>query len=382
MRKLFPLLALLVALLGAPPAWALDNVRTNFESLGGVDAALTIGSRDYGSVIFQLSGTFSATVTFEASTDETNWIEVPAANVASGSKASTTDTTGIYLVNCVGTFKVRARVSAFTSGPVVAIGVATEGVGSLVTSSGGGGGAEGTVDLTGINGVTPSTGNGTAGSGTLRVAIASNNTAFGVTDAGGSFTVDAPVGTPVFVRLSDGSSAISTLPVSLASVPSHAVTNAGTFAVQVDGAALTALQAIDNPIGNTGSAVPAQAQYTGVNSDGNLTGLIQADASVKIDVSTATTTQLVALASSQRIYITSWDVIAAGTGTIKLVYGTGSNCGTGTTDLTGAYSLVAQAGLAKGNGLGPVLVVPASNALCVTTSAAVGMQGSVSYTQF
>lgn len=71
---------------------------------------------------------------------------------------------------------------------------------------------------------------------------------FPITDSGGSLTVDAPVGTPVFVRLSDGSSAISTLPVSLASVPSHAVTNAGTFAVQVDGAALTALQLIDDVI--------------------------------------------------------------------------------------------------------------------------------------
>jgi hypothetical protein len=39
-----------------------------------------------------------------------------------------------------------------------------------------------------------------------------------------------------------------TLPVSIASVPSHAVTNAGTFAVQVDGAALTALQLIDDPV--------------------------------------------------------------------------------------------------------------------------------------
>lgn len=39
-----------------------------------------------------------------------------------------------------------------------------------------------------------------------------------------------------------------TLPVSLASVPSHAVTNAGTFAVQVDGATLTALQLIDDAI--------------------------------------------------------------------------------------------------------------------------------------
>jgi hypothetical protein len=47
--------------------------------------------------------------------------------------------------------------------------------------------------------------------------------------------VDAPVGTPVFVRLSDGASAISTLPVSLTSTTitgSVAVTNAGTFAVQ------------------------------------------------------------------------------------------------------------------------------------------------------
>lgn len=53
-----------------------------------------------------------------------------------------------------------------------------------------------------------------------------------VGDAGGTLTVDAPVGTPVFVRLSDGSAAITTLAVSLASVPSHAVTNAGTFATQ------------------------------------------------------------------------------------------------------------------------------------------------------
>lgn len=40
----------------------------------------------------------------------------------------------------------------------------------------------------------------------------------------------------------------NTQPVSLASVPSHEVTNAGAFAVQVDGAALTALQLIDDAI--------------------------------------------------------------------------------------------------------------------------------------
>jgi hypothetical protein len=73
---------------------------------------------------------------------------------------------------------------------------------------------------------------------------------FPVTDNSGSLTVDAPVATPVYVRLSDGASAISTLPVSgtfwqatqpvslAASVAvtdnsgSLTVDNGGTFAVQ------------------------------------------------------------------------------------------------------------------------------------------------------
>lgn len=53
-----------------------------------------------------------------------------------------------------------------------------------------------------------------------------------VVTATSGLPVSAPVGTPVFVRLSDGAAAISTLPVSLASVPAHDVTNGGTFAVQ------------------------------------------------------------------------------------------------------------------------------------------------------
>lgn len=79
-------------------------------------------------------------------------------------------------------------------------------------------------------------------------ATMANSTPVVIASDQDSITVDAPVATPVFVRLSDGASAIATLPVSLASVPSHAVTNAGTFAVQVDGSALTALQLIDDTV--------------------------------------------------------------------------------------------------------------------------------------
>lgn len=75
-----------------------------------------------------------------------------------------------------------------------------------------------------------------------------------ITDNSGSLTIDAPVGTPAFVRLSDGAAAITTLPVSLASVPSHAVTNAGTFTVQdseklADNAGFTDGATKVNPVG-------------------------------------------------------------------------------------------------------------------------------------
>lgn len=67
------------------------------------------------------------------------------------------------------------------------------------------------------------------------VVIASNQSAIPVSDGGSSLTVD-------------GTFWQATQPVSLATVPSHPVTNAGTFAVQVDGAALTALQLIDDVV--------------------------------------------------------------------------------------------------------------------------------------
>jgi len=84
--------------------------------------------------------------------------------------------------------------------------------------------------------VTGSAGLPVAQQGTWNIGTVSTVTnVVHVDDNSSSLTIDAPVDTPAFVRLSDGASAISTLPVSLASVPSHAVTNAGTFAVQPAG---------------------------------------------------------------------------------------------------------------------------------------------------
>lgn len=125
-----------------------------------------------------------------------------------------------------------------------------------------------------------------------------------------------------------------------------------------------------------------QASPSSFLSGANCLPAIQASKSAAINIAATTTTQIIALAANQAIFVTSWNVMAAGTNNVTLVYGTGTNCGTGQVALTGAYPLIAQAGIATGNGLGPILYIPAGNALCVTTSGSGQLSGSVSYVQF
>lgn len=105
-------------------------------------------------------------------------------------------------------------------------------------------------------------------------------------------------------------------------------------------------------------------------------------ASVAVTISTATTTRLIVGATGKSIYITAVDIVAAGTGNIQFIAGTGATCGTGTVNVSGNYNLTAQSGFSKGTGLGVVWVLPATFSLCAVTSQAVGMPGSISYAQF
>jgi len=95
-----------------------------------------------------------------------------------------------------------------------------------------------------------------------------------------------------------------------------------------------------------------------------------------------TTTQIIALSGSTKTYITSAVVLAGGTVNVTFKYGTGSNCGTGTTTLNGPWPLTAQAGFSKGSGLGAVMIVPAGQALCITTDASVSGGVDLTYQQF
>lgn len=102
-----------------------------------------------------------------------------------------------------------------------------------------------------------------------------------------------------------------------------------------------------------------------------------------LNMTTATTTQLVALTASQIIYVCSYAFEAAGATNAKLVYGTGTNCATGTTDATPTWEWTAQTGINRNSGGGNIVTKTAvSNAICASSSAAVNLKVEISYTKF
>ena len=100
--------------------------------------------------------------------------------------------------------------------------------------------------------------------------------------------------------------------------------------------------------------------------------------SVPLAIATATTTQLVALASGKKVYVCGYNATLGATTTVGLEYGTGTTCGTGTAALTGVYvSTIANVG----NAGATVTATPAGNALCAVSTGTGGIQGVLSYVQ-
>ena len=132
----------------------------------------------------------------------------------------------------------------------------------------------------------------------------------------------------------------------------------------------------------TGAAVPTTADLTGVVSSGNLTGLVACDSSALLSMTTATTTQIVALQAGKSIYICGFVVNAAGTTTARLVQGTGTNCATGLANITPAFSLTSGGNVTFGNSVGQLLKSNSGGALCITNSAAIALNVLVTYTIF
>ncbi len=83
----------------------------------------------YTQATIQVTGTWSGTITFEATLDGNNWVTATVLDIGSTSRThhSTTTTNGLFNADeYAGCLYFRARVSAYTSGSVTVIGNASE----------------------------------------------------------------------------------------------------------------------------------------------------------------------------------------------------------------------------------------------------------------
>ena len=103
-------------------------------------------------------------------------------------------------------------------------------------------------------------------------------------------------------------------------------------------------------------------------------------ANASISVSSATTTQLVALSTGKSVYVCQFTIAGTTGGSVQLEYGTGTTCTTPTV-LTGAISVTTASPISMGWG-GALITAPAGNALClVTAGTSTAVTGFVSYVQ-
>ena len=70
------------------------------------------------SCTFSIAGTFSGTLTFEATLDDQTWYAIGAIKLVDGTTTSTTTTTGLFAITNTGFASVRARCTTYTSGNV------------------------------------------------------------------------------------------------------------------------------------------------------------------------------------------------------------------------------------------------------------------------
>ena len=141
--------------------------------------------------------------------------------------------------------------------------------------------------------------------------------------------------------------------------------------------------------GTTAAAVPATASQTAFRSDGGLAAgtaaltapVVCQDSAVINATADNANTEIVALTASETIYVCGMTVIADAAASIQWIYGTGTACATGETDLSGDMSLAANGGHSSFAAF-PIMKAAASNAFCIEITGTGNVGGWISYTKF
>lgn len=254
-----------------------------------------------------------------------------------------------------------AVIAAITASSTTTLQI-TQGFGwpSVGAAGGSGGGSGGDVNLTGINGTAPGAANPLF---VTAVGIAPNT------------VLGAQTGSMILGSV-------------LTNPPTYTTGNLAIPSLDLAGGLRTST--LNNGVGATAAAVPANASYTGLNVGGNLVGQVgdPCQTVVKtytpISITTATTTRIVAPTASKKTYICYMYLQTTAANNIAVVEGTGGTCGSGTAGIVGGTTAAnglnnaANSGQAFGNGGFAALATAGTNVdLCLITSAATPLAGHV-----
>lgn len=112
--------------MNVPGAQYINAIMQNAATAGGNGTPMdcTAAARGAMTVLtMQVQGITTATITFEATIDGTNWVAILATNLNNDTTATTATADGIYRITVLGLISVRARISAYTSGTITVTGI-------------------------------------------------------------------------------------------------------------------------------------------------------------------------------------------------------------------------------------------------------------------
>lgn len=213
-----------------------------------------------------------------------------------------------------------------------------------------------------VNGVAPLMGNGITGTGSMRVTVASDNTAFSVNSSAtqsGTWTVQ----------------------------PGN---TANTTAWKVDGSAVT--QPVSGTVtDNQGTANTAANGWPVKPTDGTNSALIDPCQSVAKNykpISLTANTQIITGTAAKQTYFCHIDLLAGAADNVAIIEGTGTTCATGPAGIFGGataatgWNFAANGGIVAGDGQSAVgATATAADNVCVFVSGAAQLSGMIVWVQ-
>lgn len=216
-----------------------------------------------------------------------------------------------------------------------------------------------------------------------------------VSTSGGTSTFSNPTNVAIsFVRLNvdvTGTGTVSAVYYGFRTGPSAGGGGGGGGTISCDAPGCVVI----GPEAPGAAATEDPVQVSGVNPDGEVerflldaNGRAQTSAleacpnTLRVNVAATGPTEVIPLTAGQTIRVCGFTVGVDAGGAIDMsfVYGTGANCGTGTTTLAGPFDQITAFGPTFSQGA--PLTVPEGNALCLTNSAATAVTGVVIYAKY